>query len=188
MKGFLLVLASALSTLPAMAAGSGGSEGAVKYFEGVTLTDQNGRVVELYRDVIAGHSVVINTFFTHCAASCPVTMNTLKALQAHLGARTDTDVRLVSITVDAGTDTPVVLHDYAVRLKAKPGWYFLTGSSDQVATALRRIGQYSEQPADHMDLLVIGNDRTGLWKKVLATAPPADVERIALGVADDRGE
>jgi protein SCO1/2 len=41
----------------------------------------------------------------------------------------DTDVHLVSFTVDPDTDTPPVLRGYADRLKAEPGrWDFLTGA------------------------------------------------------------
>lgn len=40
----------------------------------------------------------------------------------------DSDVHLVSFTVDPETDTPEVLHGYAERLQAQPGrWDFLTG-------------------------------------------------------------
>jgi len=182
----LAAMMFAFAAAPAIA-GTAETAGASKYFAGISLVDQNGRRVELYRDVMAGHTVVMHTFFAHCTASCPVTMNTLKALQARLGDRLGADVRLVSITVDPSHDTPSALHDYAARLDAHPGWYFLTGTREEVDAALKRIGQYTDDPADHMDLLIAGNDRTGLWKKILAAAPAASVSALVLGVADDRG-
>jgi protein SCO1/2 len=152
--------------------------GAAKYFDGIDLVDQDGRNVDLYRDVIANHVAVIHTFFTSCTASCPVVMSTLKSLQGVLGTKMERDVRLVSITVDPVHDSQHALKEYAQRLNAKPGWYFLTGSNEQIAAALKRIGQYTAEPDAHMDLIVAGNDRTGLWKKI---------NGLIMGVIDDQG-
>ena len=45
----------------------------------------------------------------------------------------DSDVHLISFTVDPDTDTPQVLHGYAERLHAQPGrWDFLTGSKSSL--------------------------------------------------------
>ena len=45
----------------------------------------------------------------------------------------ETDVKLVSFTVDPGHDTPAVLRNYAVRLDAQPGrWHFLTGDKETI--------------------------------------------------------
>ena len=45
----------------------------------------------------------------------------------------DTDVKLVSFSVDPQHDTPAVLRDYAANLNAQPGrWNFLTGDKDTI--------------------------------------------------------
>jgi protein SCO1/2 len=45
----------------------------------------------------------------------------------------DTDVKLVSFTVDPEHDTPSVLREYASRLNAQPGrWNFLTGDKSTI--------------------------------------------------------
>lgn len=164
------------------------ANGAEKYFGGLSLVDQDGKTVDLYRDAIVDHTVVIHTFYTNCAQSCPVTMSTLQAVQSRLGNRLGRDVRLLSISVDPARDTPAVLKAYARRVRAKAGWLFLTGSQDQVAAALKRIGQYVDEPSAHMDLLVAGNARTGLWKKILGMAPTAQAMASIMEVADDAGE
>ncbi len=161
--------------------------GAAKYFDGITLIDQDGRSVDLYRDVIADHVAVIHTFFAGCTASCPVVMSTLKSLQGQLGTKLGRDVRLISITVDPAHDSQHALKEYAQRLNAKPGWYFLTGSNDQIAAALKHIGQYTAEPDTHMDLIVAGNDRTGLWKKINGLATTAEINSLIMGVVDDQG-
>jgi len=40
-----------------------------------------------------------------------------------------------------------------------------------VETVLRKLGQYVEQKQDHSNVFLIGNDRTGLWKKAFGMAP-----------------
>lgn len=186
MKRLLFALVCLCSAQQLAAAGTGAA-GAANYFAGLALVDQDGRKLDLYRDLMQEHTVVLNAFFAHCTASCPVTMNTLKSLQKTFGQRMDKEVRLLSITVDPQNDTPTSLHAYAERLGAHAGWYFLTGTPDQVAAALKRIGQYSDKPDDHMSLMIAGNLRTGLWKKIFAEAPSGDIARLVLGVADDNG-
>ncbi|GMV31304.1 MAG: hypothetical protein AMXMBFR59_34290 [Rhodanobacteraceae bacterium] len=140
--------------------------GAAIYLADLPLIDQHGKPVDLYKDYIAGRRIVLHSFFTRCEGSCPVMMTTLQALQKQLGPRLGKDVHIVSITVDPDHDTPHVMADYARRVQAKPGWHFLSGSNAQVTAALRRIGQYTDAPENHMNLIIVGNDVSGDWRKV----------------------
>jgi protein SCO1 len=149
--------------------------GAAIYLANLPLIDQNGKPVDLYKDYIAGRRIVLHSFFARCEGSCPVMMTTLQALQRQLGSRLGKDVQIVSITVDPGHDTPEVLADYARRVKAGPGWHFLSGSKAQVTVALRRIGQYADAPENHMNLIIVGNDTNGDWRKVHGLAPVKEV-------------
>jgi protein SCO1/2 len=97
-------------------------------------------------------------------------------------------VRLISITVDPVNDTPAKLKEYANRFHAKPGWHLLTGSKENVEAALRKLGQWTEEPANHQNLFLIGNDRTGLWKKAFALAKPEEVLPVVDSVVNDKGE
>jgi cytochrome oxidase Cu insertion factor (SCO1/SenC/PrrC family) len=159
-----LSLAGPATSQPHPATPAAGA-GAAKYLSGLSLIDQDGRPVDLYRDLVANHTVVIHSLFAGCSASCPVTMGTLKLAQSRLAGRMGRDVRILSITVDPTHDTPPTLKAYARRVDAQPGWTFLTGSQAQVRTALQRIGQCVDDPAAHTDLMVVGNTRTGLWKE-----------------------
>ena len=67
------------------------------------------------------------------------------------------------------------------------GRLFLTGSPEQVNAALKRIGQAVQEPQAHMDLIVAGNARTGLWKKMLGVAPAQQLVDLMVAVADDAG-
>lgn len=157
------------------------------YFTDVELIDQDGKPHRLYSDLLAGRTVIVDSFFSSCTGSCPAVAATLARVQAALGDRLGRDVVLLSLSVDPQTDTPPRLKEYATRLGAKPGWYFLTGSKQNVDLALQKLGQYSERKEDHTNLLIVGNERTGLWKKVFGLAKPEEVLAIVQGVLDDRG-
>jgi protein SCO1/2 len=193
----LLVLAPAWSqeakTAPAPAAppaapAAGAESPAHKYFGDVKLVNQDGKEVRLYTDLMQGKTVVINAMFATCTGACPVMSGTMAKIQDHLGDRVGKDVRLISITVDPVNDTPAKLKEYANRFHAKPGWQLLTGSKENVEAALRKLGQWTEDPSNHQTLFLIGNDRTGLWKKAFALAKPEEVLPIVDSVANDKGE
>jgi cytochrome oxidase Cu insertion factor (SCO1/SenC/PrrC family) len=172
---------------PAAPLGSG-DPGAARYFGDAALVNQHGERMRLYPDLIRGRTAVISVFFTTCSGVCPAVHRTLQKLQDRLGDRLGKDVSMISITVDPENDTPSRLLAYAERFKARRGWYFLTGTSDEVSAALKRLGQYVKDPNDHSGLVFAGNDRTGLWKKLFGLADPEEVIKGALSVADDRGE
>jgi protein SCO1/2 len=156
------------------------------YLAKLSLVDHNGRRVDLYDDLIRNHTVVLNSFFASCTGSCPVMAKTFLHLQNKLGDRVGDDVILISITVDPENDTPEKLKAYAQRIGAKKGWYFLTGSRAEVDLALSKIGQYAENREAHKNIIIAGNDRTGLWKKALAIAPSDEVWKVVASVVDDR--
>jgi cytochrome oxidase Cu insertion factor (SCO1/SenC/PrrC family) len=180
-----LALAGAAWAAPSANQSAAAANGAEKYLAGLDLIDQDARRVDLYRDLVAGHSVVIYSFFATCTDSCPTTVMTLKEAHSRLGNRLGQDVRFVAVTVDPARDTPKALKAYAKQIKAPAGWVFLTGTDKQVGAALRRIGMFVEEPADHMDLMVVGNTNTGLWKKIHGSAPSGQVVDLIVGVADD---
>jgi cytochrome oxidase Cu insertion factor (SCO1/SenC/PrrC family) len=158
-----------------------------QYFGDIRLLDQNGRERQLYSDLMQGKSVVIDVMFTSCTGVCPVLSRTFEQIQEALGDRLGKDVHLISISVDPETDTPAKLREYAARYHAKPGWYFLTGPKADIDAALRKLGQWVAKPDDHQNLILIGNDRTGLWKKALGLAKPAEVLAVVESVVNDQG-
>jgi len=159
-----------------------------KYFGDVKLVNQDGQEMRLYSDLIQGKTVIINVMFTTCTGACPVMSATIEKIQDHLGDRVGKDVNLVSVSVDPVHDTPAKLKEYASRFHAKPGWYFLTGSKVNVEAALRKLGQWVDEPADHQTLFLIGNDLTGLWKKAFALAPTDQLFPVVDSVVDDKGQ
>lgn len=107
---------------------------AVKPF---ALTERSGAEVTL--ETLRGRPWVASFVFTRCGGPCPRVSASMKQLQARLK---DTDVRLVTFTVDPEYDTPAILSAYADVLGAdKERWLFLTGAPD----ALRDVSIQSFQ-------------------------------------------
>jgi len=159
---------------------------AQRYFGDALLTNQDGKQLRLYTDILKGNIVIINSFYSTCSGVCRVTIPVFKQLQESLGERVGKDVRLVSITVDPENDTPEVLKQYAAGVGAKPGWDFLTGDKQTVDQVLYKLGLYAEAKEDHSNVFIVGNEPTGLWKKVLGIAPPYEIRRSVESVLDDR--
>jgi protein SCO1/2 len=157
------------------------------YFGDIELVNQDGKSMRLYNDLMKDKVIVINSFFASCTGSCPVMSKSLATLQSRFADHLGRDLVLVSITVDPKHDTPAQLHAYAERWKARPGWYFLTGSKEKVDAALKKLGQYVDAPSDHLNIVVIGNERTGLWKKAFGLAPSEELAKVVESVLNDRG-
>ena len=98
-----------------------------------TLTDQLGR--EVTNETLLGRPWVANFIFSTCPTHCPATLAELYQLQRRLR---DTDVRLVTITVDPATDTVEKLHEVSKAFGADPKrWLFLTGDPAEIQKVIR---------------------------------------------------
>jgi protein SCO1/2 len=157
-----------------------------KYFTDVELINQNGEKMRFYSDLIQGKVVIIDSFFATCQGSClPMNQNLAKVQEA-LGDRLGKDVYILSISVDPTVDTPPNLKQYANKLQAKPGWFFLTGAKENVDFALKKIGQFVDDKQDHLNIFIIGNERTGLWKKAFGLAKSEELVKVVDSVLNDQ--
>ena len=159
---------------------------AQNYFTDTLLVDQNGRKVRFYSDLLQGKVVIINSFFATCQGSCLPLNRNLEKVQQALGDHLGKDVYILSISVDPTVDTPPKLKDYAKKLNAKPGWYFLTGEKQNVDLVLKKLGQFVAEKQDHLNIFIIGNERTGLWKKAFGLAPSDQLVAVVESVLKDQ--
>jgi protein SCO1/2 len=159
---------------------------AQKYFTDVLLVNQNGEKMRLYSDLLQGKVVIINSFFATCQGSCLPMNRNLEKIQNALGEHVGRDIYILSISVDPTVDTPTTLKEYAKKLHAKPGWFFLTGSKDDVDFALRKLGQFVTDKNDHLNIFIIGNERTGLWKKAFGLASSDELVKVVESVLNDQ--
>jgi len=159
-----------------------------KYFTDVVLVNQDGKEMRLYSDLLKGNVVIINAMFTSCNGVCPPMSRNMELIQERLGERLGKGVHLLSFSVDPAVDTPPVLKQYAQRFHAKPGWHFLTGKRENLDVALRKLGQYVEVRENHTNIFIIGNERTGLWKKAFGLANAQEIIKVVESVLNDDGK
>lgn len=165
---------------------SAGETAAHKYFTDVQLVNQNGEKMRLYTDLMQGKVVIINSFFATCQGACLPLSRNLQKVQQALGERVGKDVNIISISVDPVVDTPPSLKEYSKKLNAKAGWYFLTGEKENVDLALKKIGQFVDDKQNHLNIFIIGNERTGLWKKAFGLANTDELMKVVESVINDK--
>lgn len=92
------------------------------------LTNQNGEPFGSAQ--LQGKIWIADFVYTTCPGPCPMISSRMSETQKPLR---DTDVKLVSFSVDPAHDTPEVLRGYAEKLNAQPGrWEFLTGDQQTI--------------------------------------------------------
>lgn len=93
------------------------------------LIDQKGN--KFSSEDVKGKIYVADFFFTRCGTICPKLSNSLSRVQSIFSA--DSNVVIVSHSVDPKHDSSVVLQQYAQKYDAKYGkWYFLTGDKKAI--------------------------------------------------------
>lgn len=161
-------------------------QAAQKYFTDVVLLNQNGEKMRLYSDLLKNKVVIINFFFATCQGVCLPMNRNLQKVQEALGDRVGKDAYIISITVDPTVDTPASLKEYAKKINARPGWYFITGDKANVDFALHKLGQYVDNKENHTNVIIIGNERTGLWKKAFGLARSDELNKVVESVLNDQ--
>ena len=97
------------------------------------------------------------------------------------------DVVLLSISVDPETDTPAKLRAFGAQYGARDGWYFLTGSRENVSRVLAKLGFAVDDKESHSTIVLMGNEQTGLWKKTNGLASSGELVKLFRTVLDDDG-
>jgi protein SCO1 len=181
-----LCLNCSLTAAQEPATQTAGQPAAQKYFTDLVLINQHGEKMRFYSDLLKDKVVIINFFFATCQGVClPMNLN-LQKVQEALGDKLGKDAYIISISVDPTVDTPANLKEYAKKIKAKPGWYFITGDKANVDLALRKLGQYVDNKQDHTNIIIIGNVRTGLWKKAFGLAKSDELNKVVESVLTDQ--
>jgi len=171
---------------PQQSASNSEQSPAQKYFTDTVLINQNGEKMRFYADLLHDKVVIINSFFATCQGTCLPMNRNLEKLQQALGDHIGKDVYIISISVDPVVDTPPKLKEYAKKLNARQGWYFLTGEKQSVDFVLNKLGQFVSDKQDHLNIFIIGNERTGLWKKAFGLAPSDQLAKVVESVLNDQ--
>lgn len=159
-------------------------DAALAWFTDSEVIDQRGKPHRFYSDLIKDRVVLIHFAFTSCKGACSPIVANLRRVQRLLGDRTPREVRILTLSVDPTNDTPDVLREFASRFDVGPGWYFLTGASENLDRIRRRLGDVSVEPDAHPMTLYIGNAATGNWIRAMATDAPEKIAEAVIHLDD----
>lgn len=143
------------------------------------LINQDGRPLRFKSDVIGDRLVAITFTYTTCTTICPILDSIFVKLQDKLGDRLNREVYLVTLSIDPVNDIPPRLKSYAGKLKAKPGWDFLTGNKVNVDKVLTGLDMFSADILNHTPSILVGDGRTGVWRRFYGF-PSADKLLVSL--------
>lgn len=139
---------------------------AAAYFTNLPLITHEGAEIHFYRDLLDGRVVLLTGFYVNCTSVSPQQNLVLSRLQVLLGDRLGKEVGIITLSVDPKRDTPEKVADYAKVFRPRPGWTFLTGKPENIDWVNYKLGQFYEDPELHRGLYLLGNLKTGLWKKL----------------------
>jgi protein SCO1 len=146
------------------------------YFPNVPLTNQDGKQVMFYDDLIKGKSVAINVIYTGCKDECPLETAKMAQLAQIFGDKMGKDMFFYSISIDPKHDTPAVLKAYAKNFNVGPGWQFLTGKPEDIKVLVKKLGLSRGSDLANKDghtaSLMVGNEPTAQWMRNSAVDNP----------------
>jgi protein SCO1/2 len=105
------------------------------------LTDQHGASVSM--ESLRGQVVAITFIYSRCPLPdyCPRMVNNLAEVRNRFRDRLGLDLTLLTVTFDPKYDTPEVLLNFAARYGGNvPGWHFLSGTAEAIASVCASFG------------------------------------------------
>lgn len=150
------------------------------------LVDQDGQEMMFVGDVIGDNIVVMDFVYTTCTTICPVLSALFTQVQGKLGDAVGNEVMLVSMSVDPVRDTPQRLKAYSSKHRAGEGWLWLTGSKADVDDVLTGLGAYTSNFEDHPSMVLIGDGRSGEWKRLFGFPNPDRIVKIVNDLREKR--
>jgi peroxiredoxin len=151
----------------------------------VVVSDQEGRQVRFYSDLIKDKVVVISFFYTSCIYTCTTQGKVFSELQSLLGERLGKSVFLISVTTDPVRDTPEQLKAWAARYDLRPGWVLVTGEEAEMNKLLVQFTGNTAGGGTHLPATFIGNDKRGLWTSAAGAFAPRELLKAVNYVSPD---
>lgn len=136
------------------------------------LTNQNDQPFSSAAEV--GHPYLVNFFFSTCPDICRRFNGRMKSI---LDQFDNTDLELVSITVDPETDTPELLAKYAQSFDADERWQFLTGQSYEIKQTGNFVFHVPLEKNTHTEKIIL-IDRWGKIRDWFDWNEPEEIARL----------
>lgn len=143
------------------------------------LTDSFGEPQDL--DVHAGHPVLITMFYSSCKHTCPLLIETVRAVER--AATNPKNLRVLMISVDPARDTPEVLATLAKERRIDTTrWSLVNADAADVRKIAAALGvQYKQSPDgefNHSSVISVLNARGEILKQS-STLGAADEALVA---------
>jgi protein SCO1/2 len=151
----------------------------------IMLTDETGRQVRVYEDLVKDRVVAMNFIFTACTTICQPMSATFSKVQALIGSR---PVRLVSISLDPGTDTSQRLAEWKARFHGGPSWTLLTGSLTEIDRLRKALGVYTPDRFNHSPTIVLIDDNRGRLTRISGLASARSIVEAIDGLSSGAPE
>ena len=133
-----------------------------QHLPNLPLTNQDGKQVHFYDDLVKGKVVTLNFFYAQCDEVCPMVSANLARVQKMLGAQVGRDIHMYSFTLKPEEDTVEVIRKYREKYHAGPGWDFFTAKPHDMEKLRKAIGfTYPDPKIDADKTQHIGNIRYG---------------------------
>jgi protein SCO1 len=149
------------------------------------VVTQTGDRLRFNSEVIKGRIAIVTGFFTTCTSMCPITQENLSHVAKQLGPRLGKDVVIVSLSVDAGNDTPQRMKAWGEKFHIGPGWVLASGNKADVDTLLKSLGLFVEIPQRHQSALMVGGETSG-WVRVSSWTSPEKLVKLVDSIAASR--
>ncbi|MFM7199559.1 MAG: SCO family protein [Myxococcota bacterium] len=140
-----------------------------------SLVDQDGKTRVFKSDLIGDKVVAINFIFTSCSTICTPMTGVFSQLRKSLGPLYGHEVGLLSITLDAATDTPERLRSFAEPFKRDAGWTFVTGKKEVVDPLLQSLGGAVKVREQHPAMTLIVDGRSGAYVRLFGLKTPDEL-------------
>lgn len=116
------------------------------YHVKATLTDQDGAVSDL--SVHRGHPVLVTMFYSSCPMSCPLLIDTIRAVERAVTPASREQLRVLMITIDPEQDTSTRLKQLATERKLDTRrWTLVRTDASNVRKIAAALGiQYRRLP------------------------------------------
>ncbi len=130
------------------------SKGKNHFIADFDLIDQDG--LNFSSSSVSKKIWVVEYFFASCMGICPIMNEQMKRIQS--AYYSDSNVVILSFTVDPENDTPKVLKEYANAHESVTGkWFFLTGNKESIYK-LARKSFFLLKPAEAKNQGDVGSD------------------------------
>jgi len=165
------IMVIVLALCGALAPSAALSASAKPTFVNVTLRDlevlnQDGKRLQFKSGAIGDRIVALTFTYTNCTTICPVLDSIFVRLQDLVGPNLGKDVALLTLSIDPVNDSPARLKQHAAKLKAKPGWTFLTGKKTDIDNILKGLDVYAPDIYDHPPAVFVGDAKKNVWKRL----------------------